>query len=729
MTKDQFNKSRTTGIIDRPGHGSEITMGSKNALSTMLICLACCCATTSAGAEAVDAVVSEGNTFLQDPVYEQQLEERPPRGSTRDVRLRHTPVPPVIDGHLGDDVWALATETGEFWVIQQGRWPEEPTEILALTDADTLYFAFRVHDSKPDQVRAIETVRDRGLGFDDQVFVEMDAFMDHESVSVFSVNALGTQSDSIAGGRARRISWKGDWEAATARTRDGWTAEIAIPYEILNYRPDAEEFAVNFGRYHYRTRQWSWWADVTPQDKKEEMGRLSGVNVPARQGNTLTVMPFVFAGANVVDREGEFEDELYTAGVDVLYTPASNLTGVLSVNPDFTQVETQITDANFSYNEKAVRDPRVFFREGSDYLGNDLRIFYSPRVPDFDAGAKLFGQNGALRYGGFVTSSPDSRTDAVARLSLAPNRTHAASLMFVGSDRIDLRGSTVAVSASGREQVGTVWDVTAAFAESDAQSGQTASGAMYEARGGWQADYWSVGAHADSYDRDFIPVNSLVLDDRLGTQSWDTFVSYYRDLGDHIVSERNFDVVYTDRQTEDGRTQYEGWYVGSSLEWNAFVRTGIAYTDGDFRPVTGIAPGEFSDQINHDRFWTASVDFNTRSSQVGYGVSYSSGDLGGGEYEYLIGYLWARPTQNTNFQVTAERLDSFGTFTQYVTEAGWDITRMNSVVFRHIYAEGDEYWRLGYRRVVRSGLDVFLLYDEEPGHDAAVSAKLLWTMF
>lgn len=645
------------------------------------------------------------------------------------MQLHHTPVPPVIDGRLDDDAWSLAPVTGGFWVTRQQRWPEEPTEVLVLTDSDALYFAFRVYDSKPDQIRAVETVRDRELGFDDQVFVEIDTYMDHESVSVFSVNALGTQSDSFAGGRARKISWKGDWHAATARTRDGWTVEMAIPYEILNYRPEVEEFAVNFGRYHYRTHQWSRWADVTPQEKMEEMGRLSGVNAPDRQGDTLTVMPFVLAGTNVVDREGALQEELYTAGADILYTPASNMTGVLSINPDFTQVETQITDIDFSYNEKAVLDPRVFFTEGSDYLGEDPRILYSPRIPDFDAGGKVFGQKGALRFGSFVTSSPDSRTDAAVRLSLAPDRTHTGSLMFVGSDQTDLEGNTVAVSASGREQMGAVWDLTAIRAETDALSGQATSGSMYEAKVGWQGDYWGIGAYGDSYDRDFLPVNSLVAADHLGTRSWSAYLSYYRDFGETIVSQRDLDIVYTDRRTDDGRTQYEGWYAGTGLEWNAFVRTGIAYSEADVRPVTGVAPGEFSNRINHDRFWTASLDFNTRSSRVGYGASYSSGHLGGGEYEYVIGYLWARPTRDTSLQVTAERLDSFGTFRQYVTEAGWDITPRNSLVLRHIYAEGNEFWRFGYRHVVRNGLDVFLLYDEEPGLDAAISAKLLWTMF
>jgi hypothetical protein len=671
--------------------------------------------------------VVEGTTAASS--NEMPTPARPPAGSSRSISPVAIKGAPVIDGHLDDTVWDLARASGDFWISEQERWPDEQTDVRVLADASHLYFAIRAYDSMPGRIRAIEMVQDRGLRFDDQVIVEIDTFRDHAGVSRFAINARGTQDYSPAGGRATNITWQGDWRAAVANNDDGWTAEFAIPFEVLNYRIGESKFNINFVRYHHRTRQWSRWADVTPQNKKEEMGWLAGVVPPARdESSSFIVMPYVFGGRNIVDRRGEFEEFLLTGGLDLRFSPRSSMTGVLSLNPDFTQIETQITDANFNYNEKRVADPRVFFREGAEYFGNDDRVFYSPRVPDFDAGASVFGQEQAFRYSGFVTSSPESRIDSLARLAFAPSPTHSGSLTFVGSSREELDNSTVALAVDGRQKIGAVWDLTYAATRNEPEDEGAKTGAMLDLSAGWQGDFAGVGVRYDEYDKEFAPANGLLKTDRLGTNGQSAYFNYYRLSGIKTISEQSFDIVRTYRKIDDGRVQNESWYAGGSLEWNEFVRTGLSYTDGDYRPMTGTEPGEFGDTVNQDRYWTASVDFNTRSSLLGYGASISSGELGGGDYEYAVAYVWGRPSPGTSISVSAERLESFGIFEQYIVEAGWDITPTNSIVFRHVSSDGEPYWRLGFRRRVQRGLDIFLLYDEVPREEAELSLKLLWIL-
>ena len=135
-----------------------------------------------------------------------------------------------------------------------------------LADAENLYFGFRVDDHHPGAISALQTRRDAKLDQDDHVEVELDPYHNHRQTSSYAVNAQGTQSDAIAGGRARKIEWKGDWQAAAARSPEGWTAEMAIPFAILNYQPGAHVFGINFLRYHSRTQEWSRWADITILD-------------------------------------------------------------------------------------------------------------------------------------------------------------------------------------------------------------------------------------------------------------------------------------------------------------------------------------------------------------------------------------------------------------------------------------------------------------------------------
>lgn len=298
----------------------------------------------------------------------------------------------MIDGRLEESSWFNADPANRFWISESSRWPEAQTEVRVLTDERFLYFAFRCYDEGEGQF-AIKTVRDSGLGFDDQVQIQLDTFGDHNNVSTFFVNALGTQSDKIAGGRANKIEWKGDWSSAAVKTDYGWSAEIAIPFAMLNYRPGRRDLNVNFIRYHHRTRERSRWADVTPQFKLEEMGHLTGVRMPAqKKADPWSFMPYVIAGRNVIDRDRELQEQMLDGGLDIRYEPSRNATALVSLRPDFTQVERQITNINFDYDEKGVSDPRTFFREGEDYFSQDLRSFYSPRIPDFDSGVKASGQ-------------------------------------------------------------------------------------------------------------------------------------------------------------------------------------------------------------------------------------------------------------------------------------------------------------------------------------------------
>jgi len=691
-------------------------------------------------------------TLAQEP----PASDGPPPGSSRSIEAVTISLPLVIDGYLDDDAWLAAESSTDFWVTQQQIWPDEQTEVMVLTDGKFLYFGLMMYDSQPHEILAIEAVRDRGLGYDDQVAIQINSSGDHIEVSSFSVNARGTQDDDLAGGTASNISWKGDWHVAVARTGNGWTAEFAIPYSMLNYAADTTQFTLNIERYHNKSRQWSLWADLTPQGKTEEMGQLTGISPPVDvERNTWTVMPFVLAGKNVTDREGELQEEMFTGGMDIRYTPTSDTTGVISINPDFTQVETQIASANFDYNEQGVLDPRVFFQEGETYFGDDERFFYSPRIPDFMGGGKIFGQTNSLQYASFVTVSPDSRTDALARLSYAFTPTYVSSIIVIGTDRDDLKGAAAELSASGRQEIGTYWDIDLGAVSNTIKiydeeeiicldDEDECDGYMYDGSFGWQGNHWGTGVSFDKYDKEFVPANGLIREDRLGTNAWDIFITQYRDYGNATISETTFDIVRTLRQTEDGRDQYDGWYYGGSLEWLAYARTALSYNQGDYRPLkkrddegNPLGPGFFDDDdsVTDDYFWTASLDLNTRGSRIGYGGSYSTGELAGGDYDYGYVYLWARPTYNTTLSVDVERLESFGTSDQIVTKAVWDVTPTDSIVFRYIYLDfsddfsssKDQYWRLGYRRVVRSGLDIFLLYDDEPFTEAAISAKLLWT--
>jgi hypothetical protein len=83
-------------------------------------------------------------------------------------------------------------------------------------------------------------------------------------LSFFYLNPRGTKYARLAGGRATKLEWEGDWQAAARIVADGWTAEMAIPWSILNY-PTVKgptTIGINFLRFHKRANMISNWSNI-----------------------------------------------------------------------------------------------------------------------------------------------------------------------------------------------------------------------------------------------------------------------------------------------------------------------------------------------------------------------------------------------------------------------------------------------------------------------------------
>jgi hypothetical protein len=647
---------------------------------------------------------------------------RPPRGHTRFLSVPKIDKAPAIDGKLDEEVWTKAAVGSDFWISEQERWPTEKTEVLVLADADHLYFGFRVYDSQPDLISALETRRDADLQLDDQVCVELDPFLSHREVSSYCINARGTVSDSIAGGRAGQLAWKGIWDGAAQRTPYGWSAEIYIPFRILNYEAGSTTFGVNFVRYHNLTAEWSRWADTTVWNFPEERGRLTGLSVPlVAQGSPLIIMPYVLLGRNIPDKEGDIKETLFTGGVDIRYQPRPNLTGVLTINPDFSQVEEAVTDITFSYNEKYRVDNRPFFQEGAAYFGK-TEYFYSNRVPDFDVGAKLFGRHSRFQYGFLATRSPDARTDTVMQVQWEIDPSHSANVMATGTDQSEFRNGLIAGNFKGREPFGLLYEIDAAISRTDMEPGD---GSFLQGMAGWMKNFWTLKLTGSRYTLDYRPELGLVDVDLLDTYGVYPSVSYYRDMGTGPVREVNAYATWSWRETEDGRLQRSIGSTGGTIELRKQIRLGLDYYAGSYRPLIDGIPGNWSDDQNHDRYLGSSIDFNTRSSVFLFGGTYAAGNLGGGEYEYMSGYVTSRPTATTFLNISAERVDYFGYSNQVVATAGWDVTPRHALYARYIWSDDDDYYRAAYTWRISKNVDLFAVYDKVPGADASISAKLL----
>jgi hypothetical protein len=313
------------------------------------------------------------------------------------VKLPADATPPNVDGALDDPAWKAAAKAVIFYDPQSSRPIADQTEAYVLYDKNYIYVAFHCHDSQPNRIVARETVRDAELFGDDHVRIELDPFLTYkfDDYCVFFVNPLGTRRSRLGGGRANKLEWQGDWNAAARKVEDGWTAEMRIPWAILSY-PRADkplQMGINFRRWQPRTQIQSLWSNLGPQLFNERQGVWQNVEVPAQVWRPrASLLPYFMPSLRGTGGRSQAQ-----VGLDARFQPTPELTAVATINPDFASVEGAIESINFSRSERFVPDFRPFFLEGRDYLdmGEDFQMgamFNTARIEQVDTGVKLYGK-------------------------------------------------------------------------------------------------------------------------------------------------------------------------------------------------------------------------------------------------------------------------------------------------------------------------------------------------
>ena len=334
------------------------------------------------------------------------------------VQAHRTYEPPTIDGRLDDVVWRDAVLITDFTQTNpvEGAAPTELTEVWIAYDADHLYFAFYAHYADPSEMRANRVDRDQ-IRRDDWIAVMFDTFLDQQRAYRFSVNAYGVQGDAILqGGRRMRgppggggdSSWDALFESGGVIVRDGWTAEMAIPFKSLRY-PARGAGQHRWGFQITRTMQTKdetvVWSPMTRQVAgiMTQMGTLGGLRglsvsrnlefLPTATGiqlGRLTETGYV---------EGKAEPDL---GLNVKYGVTSNLTADFTLNPDFSQIESDRPQIETNQRYPLFfPELRPFFLEGQEIFDTPGRtnLLHTRTIVDPQIGGKLTGKTGNTTLG------------------------------------------------------------------------------------------------------------------------------------------------------------------------------------------------------------------------------------------------------------------------------------------------------------------------------------------
>jgi hypothetical protein len=653
------------------------------------------------------------------------------------VSAQRTPAAPVVDGRVVEAEWAHGEVTTDFWVSEWRQAPTDQTKVVVLYDDTTLYVAITCLDAKPGLIRASQITRDASPGLDDRVTVEIDPAHNHRSVSRFTVTARGTQSDALAGGRGGQAGFKGTWKAAAQRTLTGWTAELAIPFALLATVP-GETIGLNVSRYQHRTREWSYWADITPQKLPEEAGHLAGLRLSKSSApSTLALMQYLSSNPR---RSADDRAETET-GADIRYQWGGGLTAMVTAQPDFSGVDADVASAGFSYNEKVIADRRPFFQEGQTFFG-DRELFYSARIEDFDVGVKTFGRVDAYQVGVLATTEASSgRTDYVGRVVREVGPAFNLSATVAGTKQDALENTAVQVKAAGRVGQHLRVDTQVARTATASMAGSTASattpgtatiptpsgdGGRERAEIAYRRAHWYTGGWADRTDRTFFAADGFLPGDVVGTSGLGAYTGYTRTSGQTWLRSTDASVSYQVRDTLGGLKQREAASVYFGAQTAANIQLSAGVTSGLYRPRDPSAT-DWARVLNDDKSYQAGAAYQSPTGQFGYGAQYSWGVAGTQTYDTLSPNLWLSPNPHLSVAYSFERATYDLVRRQHVLSGTWQISAEQSLAARFVEDNGG-YYRLSYRRSLARAMDAFGVYSSDPWEPRRFDLKFVWTL-
>ena len=345
---------------------------------------------------------------------------QPPPSVRPTLRAAAATVEIHLDGRLDEASWGTADSITLTQVEpNEGAAPSARTVVRVLVTADALIIGVRADDPEPDGIVSFVRQRDASLSNEDHVKIVFDTYGDGRSGYVFAVNPSGARYDALVAGQgeSENANWDAVWQAATARTSSGWSAEILIPVKSLMFREGLSEWGFNVQRRIQRLQETDRWAGAVKDAQVTRVGRAGLLTdlPPFDLGIGLTVRPSLTTGAEIPAPQLGWRGRERTS-LDATQRLGANTLGSLTVNTDFAETEVDSKRVNLTRFSLFFPEKRTFFLEGADIFdfgigtGRDVIPFFSRRIGllngqqvPLDVGGKVNGRLGGTNFGALVT--------------------------------------------------------------------------------------------------------------------------------------------------------------------------------------------------------------------------------------------------------------------------------------------------------------------------------------
>jgi hypothetical protein len=442
--------------------------------------------------------------------------------------------PPIIDGTLDDAVWQgpeLHTGAWGSYNPLHGETIPQQTHVWVAYDDRYLYFAFRCDDPDAGQIKTSVTRRDN-IWSDDWVGLSLDALGTGQVAYHMMVNPSGVQLDMLqtnSGGEDPSPDWV--WDSAGRVGRDGYTVEIRLPLQSIRFKGgDVARMGVLFWRRVSRTGYSVSWPALKPNEWVFQH-HAPLVFDQLRGRTTREAIPSVtYAGTKeraTPSAWGAFDDTT-SVGLSGKFGITSTVTADATVNPDFSQVESDAFQVEVNQRFPVFfSEKRPFFMEGAGLFnlagvgesdGNMISSVHTRRIIDPIVGGKVTGSLGGTTFGVLTAvdqaagrdreaGDPLDGHDKVftigrAQMSLSPGSYAGAILSTTaqGPAANVVAGADVSLRKRGSSLQMTGM---ALYSSSTAADGRHTEGAATLWSGGMSTRRFDAFGQVEHYDRDF----------------------------------------------------------------------------------------------------------------------------------------------------------------------------------------------------------------------------------
>ena len=323
-----------------------------------------------------------------------------------EVQIGRTTDKITIDGYFDESAWSTAARVSGFteYFPREGNKPAYDTEVRIMYDDTHLYMAITAYDD-PKQIRS--SLRDRDAIFnDDFVGIILDTYGNSTWAYEFFFNPIGIQGDMLLTGDDEDFGFHIVHQSKGRITDEGYVVEVAIPFRELRFpNVQEQEWRATFWRTRPRSsRERTSWAAISRTDACFlcQFGTIKGISgikssQPVRLLPSLTLTQS--AERNQPGTTLDNEPISITPSLGLSYSPSSSLTAELTINPDFSQIESDAgqidvnTTTALSFPER-----RPFFQEGSDLFDSRIRQLYTRSINAPLAALKLTGRQKKASY-------------------------------------------------------------------------------------------------------------------------------------------------------------------------------------------------------------------------------------------------------------------------------------------------------------------------------------------